>query len=249
MKVVNKRYTAVVTNVRNKNRLDNIKTNHVMGTKYKTKEDLLAELDNLHKQIELSNLKVQKEIQKQKQAIVLSEKNESRFREVLENSIGASYKRDLKTNSYEYLSPVFTKITGYTPEEMMNLPLETILGLIHPDDIPETNSIIQKSLTPPFGDSNKIEYRFKDKRNGTYHWLCDQYRVMFDSKGNPTAFIGSVSDVSEQKEYEKNLLKAMKDLESNYINLGINREIKMVELKNEINELSVRLGEGNRYGI
>lgn len=190
-----------------------------METKDKTKEELLAELDSLYKKFALSNSKIQKEIQKQKGAKVLSEKNEYRFREVLENSIGASYKRDLKTNSYEYLSPVFTKITGYTPEEMMTLPLETILGLIHPDDIPIINNIIQKSLTPPFGNSYKIEYRFKDKRNRDYQWLCDQYRVMLDSEGKPTAFIGSVSDISERKEYEKKLIESNERLQSIFNNL------------------------------
>lgn len=190
-----------------------------METKDKTKEELLAELDSLHKKIALSSSDIKKEIKKQQEAKVLSEKNESKFREVLENSIGASYKRDLKTNSYEYLSPVFTKITGYTPEEMMTLPLETILGLIHPEDISEINRIIQKSSTPPFGDSYKIEYRFRDKRNGDYKWLCDQYRVMLNSKGQPIAFVGSVSDISERKEYEKKLIESNERLQSIFNNL------------------------------
>ena len=46
------------------------------------------------------------------------QESESRLREVLENSLDASYKRNLQTKSYDYLSPVFSRISGYTPEEM-----------------------------------------------------------------------------------------------------------------------------------
>ena len=34
--------------------------------------------------------------------------SEERLREVLENSLAASYKRDLQIDCYKYLSPVFT---------------------------------------------------------------------------------------------------------------------------------------------
>ena len=40
-------------------------------------------------------------------------KSEIRLREVLENSLDASYKRLLDTNTYEYLSPVFQSLSGY----------------------------------------------------------------------------------------------------------------------------------------
>ena len=43
---------------------------------------------------------------------------ETRLWEVLENSLDASYKRNLKTGTYEYMSPAFYRISGYTPEEM-----------------------------------------------------------------------------------------------------------------------------------
>jgi len=120
----------------------------------------------------------------------------------------------LKTNSYEYLSPAFTEIISYTPEDMMTLPSETILGMIHPDDIPEINSIIQESLIPPFGHSNKIQCCFKNKSNGDHKWLCDHACLV----EQPSAFIGSVSDISEQKEYEKKPIESKERLQSIFIN-------------------------------
>ena len=190
-----------------------------METKEKTKEKLLAELDGLRMKNVLLNSTLETEIEKLEKVDALSKENEEKFREVLENSIDASYKRNLKTNYYEYLSPVFAKITGYTPEEMKTMPLEMVEELIHPDDIPEIDRILKESLSPPFGVPYKIEYRFKDKINGEYHWLCDQFTVIPDSEGNPEALIGSVSEISERKLYEKKLIESNERLQSIFNNL------------------------------
>jgi PAS domain S-box-containing protein len=136
--------------------------------------------------------------------------SELRFREVLENSIAASYKRSLLTNSYEYLSPVFKKIAGYTQDEMNSLPLETVIGMMHPDDVQSVTEGITKALTELNGMPNFVEYRFKHKTNDEYRWLKDEFVIMQDEKGLAVALIGSVSDVTEQKESElhfKNLVE------------------------------------------
>ncbi|MEI6138382.1 MAG: PAS domain S-box protein [Mariniphaga sp.] len=128
-------------------------------------------------------------------------KSEEGFREVLENSIDASYKRNLKTNKYDYLSPVFSQISGYTPDEMNLLPLDTVLELMHPDDIQEVNRVITGALSSDqSGAVYQTEYRFKHKQDGKYRWLHDKFTVMFDASGKPSAMIGSVSDISERKQ-------------------------------------------------
>jgi DNA-binding response OmpR family regulator len=71
------------------------------------------------------------------QSMLRIQQSEARLREVLENSLDASYKHNLKTNDYDYFSPVFTRLSGYTPDEMKTLSLETYLGLTNPEDYPE----------------------------------------------------------------------------------------------------------------
>jgi CheY-like chemotaxis protein len=58
----------------------------------------------LHVQIEMSLSKHTAELR-------LIE-SESRLREVLENSLDASYKRNLQTDSFDYLSPAFARISA-----------------------------------------------------------------------------------------------------------------------------------------
>ncbi|MCX6080159.1 MAG: PAS domain S-box protein [Chloroflexi bacterium] len=124
--------------------------------------------------------------------------SEKRLREVLENSLDASYKRNLKTNGYDYLSPVFTRLSGYSPDEMKTLPLETALSLMHPDDKPEVDRVLALSLSGPAGLPYQVEYRFKHK-DGKYRWFHDQYVVLQDVNNQPLALIGSVSDITERK--------------------------------------------------
>jgi PAS domain S-box-containing protein len=125
--------------------------------------------------------------------------SEEHLREVLENSRDAAYKRNLLTGKYEYLSPVFLKISGYTPEEMEHLPLETVIGFMHPDDLKRVEIEISAFLSDKTCRTNQLEYRFKHKK-GEYCWLQDRFTIVRDEDGNPLALIGSVSNIDDRKQ-------------------------------------------------
>ena len=137
--------------------------------------------------------------------------SEERLREVLENSLDASYKRDLRTNTYDYFSPVSERIFGYTQDEMKTLPLDIALALIHPEDASETQRVLAEAISGFADSAYKTEYRFKHK-DGQYRWLRDQFRVMRDEQGHPIALIGSVGDITERKLIEK----ALRESEEKY---------------------------------
>nr|MBP7692592.1 PAS domain S-box protein [Anaerolineales bacterium] len=130
--------------------------------------------------------------------------SEARLREVLENSLDAPYKRNLQTNAYDYLSPTFARISGYTPGELAALPLDGVVALIHPDDRAAVEQVMAAALRPARavdGDYG-VDYRFRHK-TGEYRWLHDQFTVMRAPEGRPTALIGSVSDITERKQAEQ----------------------------------------------
>ncbi len=127
--------------------------------------------------------------------------SDARFKEVLENSIDASYKRNLQTNSYDYMSPVFVRISGYTPAEMMVLPIEDVFNMMHTDEQPEVNRVIGVSMTDSPGKHFELEYRFKHK-NGQWRWFLDRFTVLRDKNGQPQALIGSVGDITSRKQAE-----------------------------------------------
>ena len=154
------------------------------------------------------------------EACMRREKKESeeRLREVLENSLDASYKRNLHTNAYDYLSPVLTRISGYTPDEMRDLPIDAVLNLMHPDDLAEVKRVLAESMSGVAGVAGaayQVEYRFKHKA-GPYRWFQDRFTVMRDAEGQPRARIGSISDVTQRKQDEVALERAAQELEQAY---------------------------------
>ncbi|MCE7747711.1 MAG: PAS domain-containing protein [Candidatus Heimdallarchaeota archaeon] len=65
---------------------------------------------------------------------------------------------------------------------------------------------------------------------------------------NRQRIIGSFVDISKQKEEEKGLKENLDELER-YKNVTVDRELRMVELKREINELLKKIGEKPRYAV
>lgn len=133
--------------------------------------------------------------------------SQERFREVLENSLDTSYKRNLLTDTYDYLSPVFERISGYTPDEFTHLPVEIVLELIHPDDLAQVKSVIAESISGTEDTHYQVDYRFKHK-NGQYRWFHDQFVIVRDAQGKPTAQIGAVSDITERKRAENDWIQS-----------------------------------------
>ncbi len=127
--------------------------------------------------------------------------SEERFREVLENSLSASYKRNLLTNSFDYMSPVFARLFGYTPDEIKVMTMKAVLSYVHPDDVERMERTFTDALAGAPSADYQVEYRFKSKY-GQYRWMMDQFTVMRDAQGQPCALIGSMSDISERKEAE-----------------------------------------------
>ncbi len=178
------------------------------------------------------------DITKSKQDENALRESRDRFREVLENSLDSSYKRNLQTNDYDYLSPVFAQISGYTPDEMKTLPIETVKGLIHPDDLAEVESMIARSMTGATGAAYQVEYRFKHK-DGHYRWFHDQFILLRDEGGQPLALIGSVRDITARKLVEEALHKSEMSLRS----LLAEKEILLKEVHHRVkNNLAAIMG-------
>ena len=64
-----------------------------------------------------------------------------RFSNVLEYSQDASYRRNVVSDKYDYMSPVIERLTGYTLEEMLVMNEDDIFRKIHPDDL---HNVVQR---------------------------------------------------------------------------------------------------------
>ncbi len=141
--------------------------------------------------------------QKQKQ---LAE-SESRFRNVLENSLDAAYRRDIQTDVFDYMSPVIEQITGYLPEEFCVMGTDDILKRIHPDHVDAVKQELASVLASE-RSTCLLEYAFKAK-GGDYRYLADYFRIIRDNQGIPVYRIGVMRDITGRKEIEEMMLASL----------------------------------------
>ena len=180
------------------------------------------------------------DVTERKRAEEALRESEARFREVLEHSQDALYKRNLETGRYEYMSPAIAKIIGYTPNEVMAMSPDEVDSLIHPEDIERISDLRRSVLEIPQGHEivSQAEYRVECK-DGSYRWISDHYALFRGPEGRLLFSIASVRDITERKWAEEELQwlyeQAQRDAEAKATLLHeINHRVK--------NNLSVIIG-------
>ncbi len=132
-----------------------------------------------------------------------------RFQEVLENSMDASYRRDLRRDRYDYMSPVIENIFGYSAGEIMQWSTSEVLERILPDDRQAIWDGLAEALEM---DGAKLEYRFHCK-DGSWRWIGDHVKITKDAHGEPLYRTGAVRDITTSKQAEDKLRQALAQAE------------------------------------
>lgn len=103
---------------------------------------------------------------------------------------------------FTYVSPSFTRITGYTPEEYYADP-DLDLKIVHPDDRPlfEQYVLGNKIFEKPFC----VRWVRKD---GKIIWTEQINVPIYDDQGNLIALQGIAREITERKEMEEALKKS-----------------------------------------
>jgi PAS domain S-box-containing protein len=126
--------------------------------------------------------------------------SEERFHSVLDNSLDVIYRFNIKTGSYEYMSPSI-RMMGFEPEEMIAMTNAEVFSRVHPDDMPA----LQKGLSVlAEKGSGYAEYRFLGK-DGIYRWWANQFVLTYDPNGDPHYRDGYVRDITARKQTEEDL--------------------------------------------
>jgi two-component system cell cycle sensor histidine kinase/response regulator CckA len=144
---------------------------------------------------------VMEDITERKRAEEALRESEERFRQVLESLQDVAYRRNLQTDTYDYMSPAQLHVSGYTAEEMLSTPTAWVVDRIHPDDLDHVVRALEESMAGG-QRSLHVEYRFKCK-DGQYRWMSDLSTVVWDAQGCPLYRIGTVRDITERKRAEE----------------------------------------------
>ena len=141
----------------------------------------------------------------------------------------------------------WAEIVGYTLEALSPVSIETWITLTHPDDLKRSNELLERHFA---GETEyyECETRMKHK-SGEWIWVLDRGKVFeWDKDGKPIRMIGTHQDITERKRAEEELKKKNEELRR-FNKLAVGRELRMIELKKEINALLEDLGKEPRYRI
>ena len=199
-----------------------------------------AALQQAHNMLEQRVAERTQELQRANQSVRESER---RFRSVLDNAMDCIYRVNLQSNRFDYISPSSEKIVGFAPEELMKLDAKTALAMIHPDDLPAMRAALARLEQT---GALEIEYRQRAK-SGDYRWVSNHMSLTRDSGGQPVYRDGTLRDITERKRAEQALKASYEELER-FNRAMVGRELRMIELKKEVNDLCAQFGQPSRYG-
>ncbi len=125
-------------------------------------------------------------------------------------------------------------LEGYTEQEIANTPF---LAFIHPND---KEMVVENYKRRIMGEEVEERYSFRViTRAGAVKWV-EISAVMIDWDGRP-ATLNFLSDITERKKMEDALKDNLNDL-GRYKRATVDRELRMVELKERIKQLEQKGG-------
>jgi PAS domain S-box-containing protein len=157
--------------------------------------------------------------------------SEEQYRLLAENASDVVFRMSA-TWSFEWMSGSVAEVLGWQAPDLLGHLLEEF---IHPNDLPQFRQEIAD--TAP-GSAAIVEFRYR-RQEGTYRWVTCRTRAQLDEGGTPVAVVGGMVDVQNRKASEAHELDRLKELER-FQRMTVGRELKMIELKKEIDSLRRR---------
>ncbi|HPP76641.1 PAS domain S-box protein [Methanospirillum sp.] len=136
--------------------------------------------------------------------------SEEKYRILAEKSRDLIYLMRIPEGFYEYISPSITLLTGYTQEDIYKNP-NLLRSIIAPNSLEFFDTAYQDLLAGIVPD----EYEFQIvTKSGHLKWVNQRNSPFYDEHGQIIALQGVVTDISERKTSEENILEAMKKYEA-----------------------------------
>jgi PAS domain S-box-containing protein len=169
----------------------------------------------------------------------LCESNQ-KLQRIFDNLQDAFFETD-KDGKFTTVSPSALPIFRYeTIDEMLCMPTINLYANLDERD---------KMLAILSEKGKIVDYiGLARRKDGTTFWSSLNVQIIYDESGEFAGTMGVVRDITDRKNHEIELNKKLTELQWHF-DVAIGRELKMIELKEEINDLLLKAGEKAKYKI
>ncbi len=220
---------------------------HHLETKIQKKDNQQIDVDislsvlKNHEDRIVGSIGVMKDISEQKRTERHLEESERKFKLLYEKA-PVPYHTLSPDGLITDVNEKWSQIFGYSKAEVIR---KSIFDFISANE----KTLAQKSFAQKISEGKSYtggrerEYYTK---TGEKKLFINHDFFMFDENGKVIAIYTTMEDITENKKAEQALKEKISELER-YKVITVNREMKMMELKNEINELHVQLHQKPKY--
>ena len=108
----------------------------------------------------------------------------------------------------DFVNQVWLEFSGLTLEFVRSHP-EAWMTVVHPEDREEASRLFREGVSS--GRGFAIETRSLRAEDGTYRWHLQQAVVLRDAEGKVLKFVGTTTDIDDQKRAQEKIRQSEKD--------------------------------------
>lgn len=190
---------------------------------------------------------ISRDITERKQAEKALRESESQYRLLSEHMTDFVWLMNMNLEPI-YQSPSVEKLTGFTQEEIMELPMEK---RVTPESLKLAseyflNELPRVEAEPDYNPIYTIELEIY-RKDGTTLWSENKFSIIRDENGKPLSILGEARDITERKQAEK----ALRSAEEKYRSLveNINDVFYMLDTEGNITYVSPVVERLTKYKV
>jgi len=189
-----------------------------------------------------ADMVVFRDISDRKQVEEELRESEERFRDISVSMADLIWEVD-RDGKYNFISGKAKNVLGYETSEILG---KTPFDFMLEDEAKRVGELFKEIVSEkkPIVDLENWNLT----KNGEKICLLTNGTPMLDENGELMGYRGIDEDITERKRTEGELKQKLKELETFY-DIGTKRELKMIQLKKEINQLCKKYGESPRYDV
>ena len=157
-----------------------------------------------------------RDIIERKQAEDALRESEEKYRTLIENIPGVSYRCECDENwTMRIISDEVEVLTGYPVSDFIDNNVRSWASTIHPDDKEGAEALAMEKISNQ--EPYNLEFRIIGK-NGNIRWVHEKGQCIFNKEGKPLFLDGVIVDITDHKQVEEALIESEKRFKNMFRN-------------------------------